>query len=196
MVKVPGFLRPRQEIDPEAFELAQARTAARLASIFGLPLESSGGLPQVEVPGETEGPREAERAPHPEPPVAAERAPHPEPPLAAERTPHPEPPLAAARPFDDGRVVGSTRRGPARVAGIELPANLVGVMAKPDEPRGDDRLVPWREDQPRVTPGRGPVAGEQPSDDWQVRANAYILAKAFGTLPETVPVRPAEPPVR
>jgi len=66
MVKVPGFLRPRQEIDPAELELAQARTAARLASIFGLPLESLGGLPQVDVPCEAEVPREAEPAPGPD----------------------------------------------------------------------------------------------------------------------------------
>jgi len=161
-----------------------------------------GGLPQTDVPCETEGPREAERPPRAEPLGAANQPFGAEPPLASkpllasEPPPPSEPPPASERPFDVGRAVRSVRRGPARVAGIELPANLVGVMAKPDEPRGDDRLEPWRQDQPRVTPGRGPVRGDEPSDDWQVRANAYILAKAFGTLPATVPVPPAEPPVR
>ena len=202
MLKVPGFLRPRQEIDQGELEVAQARTAARLASIFGLPLESLGGTAEPEAPSaaqqppEAEQPQESQQAPHAEQPREQEQRPAAEHPREAEETPHAERPLAAERPFNDGPAVRSVGRGPARAAGIELPANLVGVMAKPDEPRGGDRLEPRREDQLRVTPGRGPVTGDGPSDDWQSRADAYILAKAFGTLPATDPIRAAESPVR
>ena len=154
MVRGLGFLRPRQEIDQDELELAQARTAARLASIFGLPLESHGGTAEPEAPSaaqqppEAEHPQEAEQTPHAEQPREQERRPAAEHPQEAEQTPHAEPPRAAERPFNDGPAVRSVGRGPARAARIELPANLVGVMAKPDKPRGRDRLEPRREANP------------------------------------------------
>jgi ketosteroid isomerase-like protein len=196
MVKVPRFLRPRLEIDPAELELVQARTVARLASIFGVPLESLDGAAEPEAPPEAEQPQEPQQAPH------AELAPHAQQPRAAEQpreagqAAHAEHPLVAERALDDGPAVRPVGRGPAPAPRIELPSKLVGVMQKPDEPRGDDRPGPRRDEEPRVTPGSGPVTRGRPSDDWRSRADAYILAKAFGTAPAPTPVRPAEPPVR
>ena len=208
MVKVPGFLRSRQEIDGAELQIAEARTAARLASIFGLPLESLGGSAQAEVPSaaepppaadqrrEAEEPRQAEQEPPAEPPREQEQRPAAGHPREAQLAPHAEPPRAAERAVDDRPAFRPAGRGPARAAGIDLPAKLVGVMAKPDDPRGGDRPGPRREGEPRVTPGRGAVTRDRPIDDWRSRADAYILAKAFGTAPAPAAVRPAEPPVR
>ena len=186
MVKVPGFLRPRQAIDQAEVELAQARTAGRLASMFGLSLESPGGLPQMEVPFEAERPRDAERPVNAEQPVEAG-------PRGGEKPGVAQQAREVEQPFAPGPPVRSRVRAPTPAVGSELPANLVGVMAKPDK-RGGHHLEPHRESQPRVMAARGPVSTDGQADDWRSRADAYILAVAFGTAPAAVRVRPADAP--
>jgi len=167
MAKMPGFLRPRPKIDEAEFELARLRTTARLAEIFGVDAASLDDLAHTEVPAETDQPPATDQRPEP------------------------------GQPRDMDPVVSAKRRGRSRrPIVIELPADPVGVMAEPDEPSVGDLPEPDRANMVGVMAGRGPASAAGPGDEWRISADAYILGRAFGTAPVTVPVRAADAPVR
>jgi hypothetical protein len=161
MANVPGFLRRRERIDEAEFELAQVRTLARLAEMFG------GTAASVEAPADL--------------PAATEQ------PRAAQAPADPDPAVPTGRR-------GTSRRPPA----IELPAHLVGVMAKPERPDAGDLPEPDRADviSAGVMAGSGPMNKVAPTDDWRSRADGYVLAVAFGVARGPIPGRGADSAVR
>ena len=163
MARMPGVLRPRRKVDE--VELDGARTAARLAELFG-----GGAATSSEDLSHTEAVTEAVEAGKP---------------------------LVADQPPDTDAVRGAERRGGSRPAiVIELPADLVGVMAEPDEPSVDDQPEPDRADMVGVMAGRGPVSVIGPGNETRRNPDGYILARAFGIAPVVAPVRAADAPVR
>ena len=143
MVKVPGFLRPRERIDEAELELAHVRTLARLAEMFG------GTAASIQAPADL--------------PAATEQPPA----VQAARDPDPAAPT--------GRR--SASRPPTL---IERPPDLIGVMAGPERPNVE---APPKLDAPPIVgvmPGHSPAIEVGPVDDWQSRADAYVLAVAFG----------------
>jgi hypothetical protein len=106
-------------------------------------------------------------------------------------------PREAEQPADTDAAVRAERRGGSRPAiVIELPADLVGVMAEPHEPSVDAQPEPDRADTVAATAGRGPASAVGLGDEWRSRADAYVLAQAFGVAPAAIPVRATDAPVR
>jgi hypothetical protein len=159
MANVPGFLRRRERIDEAEFELAQVRTLARLAEMFG------GTAASVEAPADL--------------PAATEQ------PRAAQAPADPDPAVPTGRR-------GTSRRPPA----IELPAHLVGVMAKPERPDVEAPPEPDATTIVGVMAGSGPTSAVEPAEDRLGRVDGFILGRAIVTPPVTVPVRAADAPVR
>ena len=85
MAKVPGFLRRQEKIDESELELAQNRTAARLAEIFGGTAASS--LAQTDVPAEAEQPLAAQAPRDTDPAVSTGRRGASRPPILIETPP-------------------------------------------------------------------------------------------------------------
>lgn len=106
-------------------------------------------------------------------------------------------PREAEQPPDIDAAIGAERHGGSRPAiVIELPAELVGVMAETDEPSVDGQPEPDRADLVGVMAGRGPASALGLGREMWSAADAYVIAQAFGIAPVAVPVRAADAPVR
>ena len=172
MAKVPGFLRPREKIDEAEVERMSIRTLERLAAIFGdapAPLEAPADLTAATEQAPAALPAASLQAPA-DLPAATDHAPAAE----APRDPDPAP--------RTGRQPGASR--PPTQAG--WPPALVGVMAEPERPHVEAPQKPNTLREPIATTlvgvmeGHGPSAKVGPTDDWRSRAEAYVLAVAFG----------------
>ena len=110
-----------------------------------------------------------------------------------------EQPPAAQAPRDPDPAVPTGRRGTSRrPPAIELPPDLVGVMAKPERPDAGDLPEPDRADviSAGVMAGSGPMNKVAPTDDWRSRADGYVLSVAFGVARGPIPGRGADSAVR
>ena len=103
----------------------------------------------------------------------------------------------ADQPPDIDATFRAERRGGSRPSiVVELPAHLLGVMAGPDAPSLEEQTEPSPADMVGVMVGHGPASAVGPSDETRRRADAYVLAQAFGPAPVAVPGRAADSPVR
>ena len=177
MAKVPGFLRPREKTDEAEVERVSIRTLERLAAIFGdvpAPLEATAELTAATEQAPAEFPAASLQAPA-DLPAATDHAPA----AQAPRDPDPAPGI--------GRQQGASRL-PTQTG---WPPDLVGVMAEPgpdvEAPQKPDALP--EPDAPTfvgVMQGHGPANQVAPTDDWRSRADAYVLAVAFGVAPRPI----------
>ncbi|MFI5259194.1 MAG: hypothetical protein ACHQ01_06250 [Candidatus Limnocylindrales bacterium] len=108
-----------------------------------------------------------------------------------------EQPIAAQAPRDTDPAVSTGRRGASRPPSlIETPPDLVGVMAAPERPDVDAPPAPDAAALVGVVAGQGLADEVGPADDWRSRADAYILAQAFGIARGAAPGRGADSAVR
>jgi hypothetical protein len=103
----------------------------------------------------------------------------------------------AQAPGDPDPAIPTGRRGTSRRPPvIELPAHLVGVMAEPERPDVEAPPEPHAATMVGVMAGRGPADTVGPTDGWRSRADAYVLAVAFGAARGPIPGRGADSAVR
>ena len=96
-------------------------------------------------------------------------------PAATEQAP------AAEAPRDLDPVASTGRRGASRPPTLAgWPLDLVGVMAKPERHDVEAPPEPDIATFVGVPEGHGPANTVGPADDWRSRADAYVLAVAFG----------------
>ena len=104
---------------------------------------------------------------------------------------------AAEAPRDPDPVASTGRRGAPRPPTLaDWPPDLVGVMAKPERPAVEAPPEPDAATLAGVMAGRGPASKVGPADDWRSRADAYVLAVAFGVARGPTSGRDADPAVR
>ena len=199
MAKVPGFLRPREVIDEAELERVRIRTLERLAAIFG---DAAASLQApTDVPAATEQPPAAQplRDPDPSPgtgPQGASRIPNRAgwPPDLVGVMAKPERPDVEAPP-DPAPTTGP--RGASRPPTLaEWPPDLVGVMAKPERPDVEAPPEPEAATIVGVMAGHGSANQVGAADDWRTRADAYVLAVAFGVDHAPAADRGARPALR
>lgn len=103
----------------------------------------------------------------------------------------------AEQPLDaEASVSGELRDGSRPVVVIGSPADVGGVTAGTNDVNLHDRPAPDQADMVGVIGGRGGASPGRPPDEWRSKADAYILAQAFGVAPVAVPVRADDAPVR
>ena len=192
MAKVSGFLRPREKIDEAEVERVSIRALERLAAIFGdapAPLQASADLPAATEQAPTalraaslQAPADLLAATDHAPAAHATAAHAPRGPDPAPRTgPH------------QGTSLPPTQAG--------WPPDLIGVMAEPECPDVEAPQKPTALPEPNartfvgVMEGHVPANKVGPTDDWRSRAEAYVLAVAFGDArrPIAAETRRADP---
>jgi hypothetical protein len=186
MAKVPGFLRPREKIDEAEVERVRIRTLERLAAIFG---DAAAAL---EAPADLHA--ATEQAPA-DLPAAFLQAP-------ADLPATTDHALAVQAPRDLDPAPGTAPQGASRPpTQAGWPPDLVGVMAEPECADVEAPLKPNARPEPNaetfvgVMEGPDPANKVGPTDDLRSRADAYVLAVAFGDArrPIAASTRRADP---
>ena len=182
MAKVPGFLRPRETIDEAELERVRIRTLERLAAIFG---DTAASLQApADLPAATEQPPTAQAPSDPDPVASTE-------PRAASR-----PPTLAGWPPDLVGFLATPERPTVEAPPEPAAPTFVGVMATPERPTVEAPPEPEAPTFVGVMARPGPANKVEPADDWRTRADAYVLAVAFGVARRPIAGPGAAPAVR
>jgi hypothetical protein len=158
-------------------------------------------------PAATEQPpaAQAPRGPDPAPGTGPRGASRP--PILAEWPPDlfgflatPERPTVEAPPEQNAPTFVGVKAKPRRPS-VEAPPEpaaptFVGVMAKPRRPSVEAPPEPAAPTFVGVMAKSGPANKVEPADDWRTRADAYVLAVAFGDARRPIAGRGAAPAVR
>jgi hypothetical protein len=169
-------------IDEAELERVRIRTLERLAEMFG---DTAASLQATaDRPAATEQP----------PAAQAPRGPDPAPgtgPRGASR-----PPILAEWPPDLFGFLATPERPTVEAPPEQNAPTFVGVMAKPRRPSVEAPPEPAAPTFVGVMAKSGPANKVEPADDWRTRADAYVLAVAFGDARRPIAGRGAAPAVR
>ena len=107
-----------------------------------------------------------------------------------------QPPTAQA-PSDPDPVASTEPRAASRPPTLAgWPPDLVGFLATPERPTVEAPPEPEAPTFVGVMARPGPANKVEPADDWRTRADAYVLAVAFGVARGPIPGRGADSAVR